>query len=313
MQFANGSASAILPAVRKESTPDAPLTVAIVGPGNLGTALALTLGASGYSVTSIVARVKDRQAKALARKLEARLVELGKEPMEVDLVWVAVADDAIAGTAQRLARTGEWKGKLVFHSSGALTSDALAPLRQRGARVASVHPMMTFVRGSVPEMAGVAFAVEGGPAAARAAKAIVERLGGNAFPIRKQNKVLYHAFGSFASPLVVALMASMEQVAEAAGIKKRDSKHVMLPLLLQTLRNYLYRDAASAFSGPLVRGDVATVRKHLAELKKVPEARQVYVALTKAALKSLPVKNRRRMERELNRECVSITKLKRRT
>ena len=137
--------------------------------------------------------------------------------------------------------------------------------------------MMTFVRGSVPDMAGVAFAVEGDAVAVRAARRIVERLGGYAFPIRKQNKVLYHAFGSFASPLVIALMASLEQVAEAAGVKRRDIKRVMLPLLWQTLRNYVHGDAASAFSGPLVRGDVATVRKHLQELRKVPEAREVYV------------------------------------
>ena len=161
--------------------------------------------------------------------------------------------------------------------------------------------MMTFVRGSVPAMAGVAFAVEGDAVAVRAARGIVERLGGYAFPIRKQNKVLYHAFGSFASPLVIALMASLEQVARAAGVKQRDIKRVMLPLLLQTLRNYLYQDAAAAFSGPLVRGDVATVRKHLQELEKVPEAREVYVALAKAALKNLPVRNRKAVERELHR------------
>ena len=59
------------------------------------------------------------------------------------------------------------------------------------------------------------------------------------------------------------------------------------------------QDAASAFSGPLVRGDVATVRKHLAELKKLPEARAVYVALASASLKSLPVNNRKALEREL--------------
>jgi len=73
----------------------------------------------------------------------------------------------------------------------------------------------------------------------------------------------------------------------------------MLPLLLQTLRNYLYQDAASAFSGPLVRGDVATVRKHLEELKVIPEARKVYVALARAAVRNLPVKNRRKLEQVL--------------
>ena len=165
--------------------------------------------------------------------------------------------------------------------------------------MASVHPSMTFVRGPAPQMSGVAFAVEGDPAATRLAKRIVEDLGGTTYAIKKRNKVLYHAFGSFASPLVIALMASLERVAKAAGIRPTDIKTMMVPLLRQTLRNYLQHDAASAFSGPLVRGDIATVRRHLEELKAVPEARAVYVALAGAALKNLPVKNRKAMEREL--------------
>jgi predicted short-subunit dehydrogenase-like oxidoreductase (DUF2520 family) len=70
--------------------------------------------------------------------------------------------------------------------------------------------------------------------------------------------------------------------------------------LLQTLRNYLKHDAAAAFSGPLARGDVATVRKHLEELKALPDVRAVYVALARAAVRSVPVKGRRGLERELN-------------
>jgi predicted short-subunit dehydrogenase-like oxidoreductase (DUF2520 family) len=278
--------------------------VSIVGAGNLGTALALTLPSAGYKVKFIAVRRKSsghRRANALARKVKAQLVEVGKQALDTDIVWLAVPDDSIAQVARTVAGAQNWKGKIVFHSSGALTSDELAPLREKGARVASVHPMMTFVRGSVPDMAGVAFAVEGDSVAVRAARGIVERLAGYAFPIRKQNKVLYHAFGSFASPLVIALMASLEQVARAAGVRRRDVKRIMLPLLLQTLRNYVNGGAAAAFSGPLVRGDVATVRKHLQELKKVPEARKVYIALAKAAAKNLPVKSRKALRAELTR------------
>jgi predicted short-subunit dehydrogenase-like oxidoreductase (DUF2520 family) len=283
------------------------MTVSIVGAGNLGTALALTLRSAGYRVKFIVSRPKalsHRRTSVLARKVKARLVELGKGILDTDVVWITVPDDSIAQVARQMASTQEWKGRIVFHSSGALTSDELAPLRKKGARVASVHPMMTFVRGPIPEISGVAFAVEGNAAALRLAREIVKRLGGYAFPIRKQNKVLYHAFGSFASPLVVALLASLDQVARAAGIKQRDNKRVMLPLLLQTLRNYLHGDAASAFSGPLIRGDVATVRKHLEELKVVPDAREVYIALAKSAVKNLPAKNRRKLERLLESKAV---------
>ncbi len=286
---------------RKSSTTGA-LTVSIVGAGNLGSALALTLPAAGCEVKFIVARAKSgsrHRAGALARKVKARLVVLGKQRLDTGLVWITVPDDSIAQVANRLAEAQDWKGRIAVHSSGALTSDELASLREKGANVASVHPMMTFVRGSVPEMAGVAFAVEGDAVAVRGARKIVEQFGGYVLPIRKQDKVLYHAFGSFASPLMVALMASLEQVGRAAGVKQRDIKRVVLPLLQQTLRNYVHGDAASAFSGPLVRGDVATVRKHLQELKKAPEAREVYVALAKAAMKSLPVRNRRALQREL--------------
>ena len=291
--------SAILPAVSKPSPSKARPSISIVGPGNLGTALALTLPSAGYDVKFLATRHKRAHVRALARKIQAQLVAPGEQALTTDIVWITVPDDAIAGVARLLARSQEWKGKLVFHSSGALTSDELSPLRAKGARVASVHPMMTFVRATVPEMAGIAFAIEGDATTTRVARSVVADLGGRAFVIKGQSKVLYHVFGSFASPLVIALMASLEQVARAAGIRQSEIKRVMEPLLSQTLRNYLNQDAASAFSGPLVRGDVATVRKHLAELRKLPEARAVYVALARASLNFLPVRNRELLEKEL--------------
>jgi len=296
------SCSDILPDVTRKARTNRPLTVSIVGAGNLGTALSVALPSAGYNVSLLATRNvrrRGRELQAIARRLRARVVEVGRTPLETDLIWITVPDDAIAATARVLATSQEWKGKFVFHSSGALTSDELAPLRRRGARVASVHPMMTFVRRSVPEFVGVAFAVEGQPAAVRAAKAMVQSLGGNAYVIRKQNKALYHAFGSFASPLVIALMASIETVGRAAGVRRQDVRRFAAPLLRRTWTNYLQHDAASAFSGPLARGDVATVRKHLSVLKDLPEIHAVYRALGRVALSTLPVKNRAAMERVL--------------
>src|SRR5271157_6001558 len=107
-------ASAILPAVRKQSGTDHGLTVSIVGAGNLGTALALTLPEAGCEVKFIATRPKSgnqRHAKALARRAKARLVELGKEPLDTDLVWIGVPDDSIAEVALKLAGTQDWKGR----------------------------------------------------------------------------------------------------------------------------------------------------------------------------------------------------------
>src|SRR5271167_2090509 len=109
-------ASAILPAVRKKLSTIGPLTASIVGAGNLGTALALTLPSAGCEVKFIATRAKNKSrasTKALARKLKARLIELGKEPLDSDLVWIAVPDDAIAQVAGKLANAQEWKGRIV--------------------------------------------------------------------------------------------------------------------------------------------------------------------------------------------------------
>ncbi len=278
-------------------------SISIVGPGNLGSALAIELFRAGYPIKAIVRRSTSKitRSKALARRVKADFVTIGEHPIETDIVWLTVLDDAIADVARELAPSQSWKGKIVFHSSGALTSEDLAPLWEKGAWVASVHPLMTFVAGKKPTWRGVSFAIEGDDEAMRMANQIATDLGGRPFDIDRRNKVLYHVFGSFASPLVIALMSAMEQVAEAAGIPQEKAKEMMRPLLGETLNNYLRADAASAFSGPLVRGDAQTIRKHLAHLQRIPEARDVYVALTKAAIERLPVKNKEALKKELTR------------
>ena len=266
--------------------------------------MAVTLSAAGYKVESIAMRRGSSGAsrvRSLARRIGARLVVVGSEIITGDIVWITVTDDAIAAVARAISTSGDWKGKIVFHSSGALTSEELAPLRAKGARVASVHPMMTFVRGKIPDMSDVAWAIEGDASAARVANSIVAKVGGKGFAIHKENKVLYHVFGSFASPLLIALLAAMEDVALAAGIKKKDIRSVAVPILRRTWENYLLHGAGVALTGPLMRGDVATVKKHLAALRKLKPHSHVYLALATSALQNLPVKNRKQLSRMIAR------------
>jgi len=165
--------------------------------------------------------------------------------------------------------------------------------------VASVHPMMTFVYGSVPSLKGVPFAVEGDVTAVRMARQIVRDLGGQAFSIRKQHKAAYHAWGAFASPLLVAVLVTAEHVARAAGLSAVQARKKMLPIVRQTIANYEELGPAGAFSGPIVRGDAEIVRQHLRVLRSVPEARGVYLALARAALRYLPVRQRAKLKRVL--------------
>ena len=277
-------------------------SIAIIGPGRLGSALVVALRRAGYEISGIVSRdnvASKRKAAILARKARAHASTVDDALLNADVIWFCVPDREIRKTAQQLAAAIDWKKKIAFHSSGALLSDELNILRERGATIGSIHPMMTFVTGAIPFLRGVPFAMEGDAAAIRAARRIVHDLGGEAFTIRKQYKTAYHAWGSFASPLLVALFVTAEQVARAAGLSAQQARRKMLPIVSQTIANYETLGPAAAFSGPIVRGDAEIVRQHLQVLRTIPEAREAYLTLARAAMRHLPARNRAQLKSAL--------------
>jgi predicted short-subunit dehydrogenase-like oxidoreductase (DUF2520 family) len=278
-------------------------TVTLIGAGNLAQALGPALKAAGYRVDFIAAREtasSRRRAAMLARLLEARTQSLDEAEPTSDILWICHTDDALTETAKLLARKPGWSGKIVLHSSGALSSDVLSPLKRKGSSTASLHPMMTFVPGATPRMEEVPFAVEGDSHAVSVARRIVRAMGAESFAIKKAAKPLYHALGSFSSPLIVAALVTAERVGRGAGLSASQTRRVMAPILRQTLKNYTERGAAAAFSGPIKRGDLNTVLRHLKELKRVPGASEVYRALVKSALIDLPSAKKKELMRILH-------------
>lgn len=266
--------------------------ISIVGPGSLGSALAVVLHTRGYRIAEIVYRqtaASKRKAKALARRVHSVACSLSNSKLNADVVWLCVPDRSIAAVARQLARKKKsWKGTTVLHSSGALPSDELSPLRKQGADVASLHPLMTFVPGVDQSFAEVPFAVEGDAAAIRRARQVVRDLEGTISLLPKSKKPAYHAWGAFTSPLLLALLVTSEQVAKLAGIPPKEARKRMLPIVLQTIENYVNHGPARAFSGPILRGDILTLERHLKALTRRPVAQKVYRALAQSALQSLP-------------------------
>jgi len=279
-------------------------TITLIGAGNLAQALGPALKAAGYEIDFVAAREtasSRRRAAMLAGALDARTRSLNDAGPASDILWICHTDDALAETAKLLARKPGWSGKIVLHSSGALTSDVLSPLKRKGASTASLHPMMTFVPGATPRIEEVPFAVEGDSRAVAVARRIVRDLGAESFAINKRAKPLYHALGSFSSPLIVAALVTAERVGRSAGLTASQTRRVMGPILRQTMKNYAERGAAAAFSGPIKRGDINTVLRHLKELKRVPGASEVYRALVKSALMDLPSAKRKELMRLLQK------------
>ncbi len=282
-------------------------TIAIVGAGSLGTYLARVLHDAGYEITEIVSRdsvASLRRARALAAKVGARAVTAQTATLDADLLWFCVPDREIRNAARllsdhilaRLLVNMKVKIRFALHSSGALSSRELNPLRVAGLALASAHPLMTFVAGAHPSLANVPFAIEGDGPAVKVARSIVHGLGGNSFLLPASRKAAYHAWATMTSPLLLAFLVTLEEAGSAAGLSKKDARRKSLPIIMQTLANYSRLGPARSFSGPLVRGDTETVAKHLAALKKNAATRNVYVELAWVALRDLPVKNREALE-----------------
>ncbi len=268
--------------------------ISIIGPGTLGSALASSLSQNGYRIGEIVSRSDAqslRQARSLAKQAGATAVSQISRNSSAELVWICVPDDLIATVAGEISARADWRDKMVLHSSGALGSDVLLPLKKAGALIASAHPLMSFVRDLKPDFFGVPFALEGDAKALTIAGAIVRSLGAKPFRIERQLKAAYHAFGFFSSPLLVALIATAQQVAGLAGLEERQALELMEPIVRRTIDNCFRQSPNMAFSGPLRRGDIKTISKHLKVLSQRPELLAVYRALSEIAIRELPVGN----------------------
>jgi predicted short-subunit dehydrogenase-like oxidoreductase (DUF2520 family) len=291
--------------VSKRKAVRAKCPVALVGAGRLAAFLAPSLRDAGYQITEIIAREgagaeSMRRASALARKVGARAVRAENASLDAALLWFCVPDRAIASAADALVprlcvspiRPEGASVRFAFHSSGALLSGELQALRDGGIAVASVHPLMTFVEAVRPSLAGVPFALEGDASATRLARGIVRNLGSQGFTLAAERKPAYHAWATMTSPLLVAYLVTLEKAAQAAGLSREQARRMSLPIVTQTLSNYARRGAAKSFSGPIIRGDVDTVAKHLALLKADPKTQAVYVDLARVAVERLPAANR---------------------
>ena len=261
--------------------------VSIIGAGRLGTALSVALLRRGYSIESVVAR-HVQKARQAASFLDAKLQVLAAKQLltlrPADVFLITVPDDQIAGVAAQL--TALEFAATALHTSGALSSDVLAPLRKRGWQTGSIHPLVS-VSDIDAALERAFWSVEGDAAALRIGKAIVRDLGGQSFSIRSEHKPLYHAAAVMVSGNVVALFDVALEMLIHCGLNRKTARSILLPLIASTVRSLETKDPAEALTGTFSRGDVETVKRHLAALKKseLVDALELYRLLGQRSLK----------------------------
>jgi predicted short-subunit dehydrogenase-like oxidoreductase (DUF2520 family) len=259
-------------------------TVGIVGPGRAGQGLALALVQAGHDV-----RLHGRRGKAVPPPL--RLSWGGPPPWlaEVEIVVLAVRDGAVADAAADLARSAEVTDRhVVLHLSGLLDESPLAPLRPRGAALGVLHPLQAIAQPeTAPERLRGALAVlTGDERAVRAGEALARSVGLRPVVLAGPGKPRYHAAAAIASNYLVVLATIAERLMMDAGLSEDAARSGIRALMTGTLAN-VSAEGPAALTGPIARGDVATVRAHLAALP--PEARPLYVALGRVALELAPL------------------------
>ncbi len=204
-----------------------------------------------------------------------------------DLVFATVPDDAIADVAAAVA----WRpGQMVVHCSGSLSAEVLEPARRIGASVGGLHPLQTFAdaRKAADALAGAAFGLEAeDECLATVLKALVSVLGGTAIVLRAEDKPLYHAAAVVACNYLVTLFSLATGLWESFGVARQDAARALLPLVRGTLANLETVGLPGGLTGPIARGDVGTVEKHLAALEAAaPDLLPVYREL---GLRTIPI------------------------
>jgi len=254
-------------------------TVAIIGAGRAGRALALALTRAAVPVHVCTRRTSD-----LPPHIKCSVEPWTLALERASIILVAVPDDAIGDVAVRL-REANLAAAVVLHCSGLRDRSALSALEGHAAGLGSFHPLQTLAGDSeAAERLHAAYAVlEGDAAAVAAGRQLARLLGMTALEIRAADKPRYHAAAVIVSNYTVALAAVAERLAGEAGIPVEDAGRIFLPLLEGTWRNLEMRGTVDALTGPISRGDAGTVRAHLGALDH--ETRRLYAVLGLEAVK----------------------------
>ena len=231
----------------------------VVGRGRLGRSLAAAAEPAGIAV-SLVSRE-----------------DVGSVPQGA-VVLLCVPDDTICLAAERFAAA---QPSLVGHVSGASPLDDLAAAAEHGAGTFSLHPLQTFADGEAP-VEGTPTAVAGSTEEALSyARSLAEALGMRSFEVPEESRAAYHAAAVMASNLLVALEESAAEVLTRIGID--DARELLAPIVLRTAANWMERGSA-ALTGPIARGDRATVQRHRVALaESAPELVRLYDVLAMRA------------------------------
>jgi predicted short-subunit dehydrogenase-like oxidoreductase (DUF2520 family) len=261
-------------------------SVGVIGAGRVGSIIAAKLRAGGHPIVGVSGRSPASQLRIQTLLPDVAVLAPAEVAARSDVLLLAVPDDALIRVAEELAPAVR-PGQVVLHTSGRHGTDALAALARVGARTIAFHPAMTFTGTDVDLDRTCVFGLTAEPADRALAEELVADLGGTPMWIDEADRSLYHAaLAHGANHLVTIVAQSMDLLHGVIekGAGATDPAAVLRPLLGAALANALdFGDAA--LTGPVVRGDVTTIRAHVdafADADTPAATRDAYFSLARA-------------------------------
>ncbi|MYM33064.1 DUF2520 domain-containing protein [Duganella sp. FT94W] len=262
-------------------TPAASLN--LIGAGHVGRVLGRLFAQHGaFALQQVLTRSVDSARQAVAFIGAGQVASAYDQLLPAAVHLLAVGDDQIVAASEALARAVPLRDSVVFHCSGALASDRLQAARDAGALVASVHPVRSFADPAAvaAQFAGTFCGVEGDAGALAVLTPALQAIGAQPVPIDAAAKTVYHAAAVFASNYLVTVLDAALRAYQAAGIPEPVARQLAQPLASESMANVFRLGAAAALSGPIARGDMATVaRQQQAVSQWDPDTGALYQSL----------------------------------
>ncbi len=266
------------------------LGFSIIGCGRLGITLAVFLSRQGFVPKAFASKHVDSAKKARDFVGAGMICDgLAQAAKSSSMVFITTPDTVIEPVCDFVSGNhGFTKDSIVYHLSGALSSDILRSAKECGAKTASIHPLQAFApyeKGLDSPFKGINMSIEGDGEAVELAKKIVNALEANSFTIPTHAKTVYHASAVVASNYLVTLEHFALALLKEADMAEADAYEILEPLILGTLNNIKAQGSVNALTGPIARGDDEIVSKHLGDIdNKLPQFSDLYRLLGKYTL-----------------------------
>ncbi|WP_168198198.1 Rossmann-like and DUF2520 domain-containing protein [Crassaminicella thermophila] len=256
------------------------MKIGFIGAGKVGTAFGIYLKNNGFEVCGYY-------SKTFASAQQAAMLTNSKAVVCVDeivntseILFITTSDDAIEKVCNDLAQKNLLhKGQIIVHMSGAASSNILREAKKKGCFIYSMHPLQAFadIEKAVEDLKSTVFSIEGDQEKFEVMENILKKLGNTYFKLTQEQKSIYHMTACVVSNYLVTLMDYGLSLFLSIGIDEEEGYKALYPLIEGTIKNIYNLGTKNALTGPIARGDIGTVQKHIEALKNIkPDCLEFY-------------------------------------